>query len=63
MTGFIIGGTILGSNLCSLIGRCVFLRPQEKLDDVLCTLYETSSKVMKQEKLGLVDLNTGIVEH
>lgn len=50
MSGFITGGTILGSYLWSLIGRCVFPVPRKKKSDTSCTLYQFSSKVKKKKK-------------
>lgn len=38
MTGFIIGGTIVGSYLCSLIGRYIFPGPR-KNEVMPCALY------------------------
>lgn len=63
MSGFITGGTILGSYLWSLIGRCVFPVPRKKKSDTSCTLYQFSSKVKNQEKLGLAGFWAGIEEH
>lgn len=64
MSGFITGGTILGSYLWSLIGRCVSPVPRrKKKSDTSCTLYQFSNKVKNQEKLGLAGFWAGIEEH
>lgn len=63
MTGFIIGGTILGNCLCSLIRKCILPGPRKRRDAALCTLYQLSSKAKKQEKWGPADLQAGSEKH
>lgn len=61
MTGFITGGTILGSYLCSLIRKCILPGPRK--NEILLYALCMSLAAKKQEKWGPAVLQAGSEKH